>query len=64
MKIGARLKNGARYQERCRRARSIAARERRVLWSVKAAAAATAAYALSASDLILDLISVLADRIH
>src|SRR5215217_7976116 len=59
MSTGARLRNWARKIKRDVVALSIAARDPRVPWYVKFAAAAIAAYALSAIDLIPDFIPVL-----
>jgi uncharacterized membrane protein YkvA (DUF1232 family) len=59
MGIGARLKDWARAIKKDVVALYIAARDPRVPWHVKAAAAAIAAYALSPIDLIPDFIPVL-----
>jgi uncharacterized membrane protein YkvA (DUF1232 family) len=59
MGIGARLKDWARAIKKDVVALYIAARDLRVPWYVKAAAAAIAAYALSPIDLIPDFIPVL-----
>ena len=59
MSIGAQLKDWARAIKRDVVALYIAARDPRVPWYVKAAAAAVAAYALSPIDLIPDFIPVL-----
>jgi uncharacterized membrane protein YkvA (DUF1232 family) len=59
MGIGARLKDWARAIKKDVVAPYIAARDPRVPWHVKAAAAAIAAYALSPIDLIPDFIPVL-----
>jgi uncharacterized membrane protein YkvA (DUF1232 family) len=59
MKTGARLKDWARAIKKDVMALYIAARDPRVPWHVKAAAAAIAAYALSPIDLIPDFIPVL-----
>ena len=59
MRIGARLKDWARAIKRDVVALYIAARDPRVPWYAKAAAAAIAAYALSPIDLIPDFIPVL-----
>jgi uncharacterized membrane protein YkvA (DUF1232 family) len=59
MSISAQLKDWARVIKRDVVALYIAARDPRVPWSVKAAAAAVAAYALSPIDLIPDFIPVL-----
>jgi uncharacterized membrane protein YkvA (DUF1232 family) len=59
MSVGARLKDWARAIKKDVVALYIAARDSRVPWHVKAAAAAIAAYALSPIDLIPDFIPVL-----
>ena len=59
MGIAARLKDWARAIKKDVVALYIAARDPRVPWHVKAAAAAIAAYALSPIDLIPDFIPVL-----
>jgi uncharacterized membrane protein YkvA (DUF1232 family) len=59
MGIGARLKDWGRAIKKDVVALYIAARDPRVPWHVKAAAAAIAAYALSPIDLIPDFIPVL-----
>ncbi|WP_414476273.1 YkvA family protein [Microvirga sp. M2] len=59
MRIGTRLKNWARAIKKDVVALYIAARDPRVPWHVKLAAAAIAAYALSPIDLIPDFIPVL-----
>ena len=59
MRTGARLKDWARAIKKDVMALYIAARDPRVPWYVKAAAAAIAAYALSPIDLIPDFIPVL-----
>lgn len=59
MKIGAHLKDWARAIKKDVIALSIAARDPRVPWHVKAAAIVIAAYALSPIDLIPDFIPVL-----
>ncbi|MCG7392879.1 DUF1232 domain-containing protein [Microvirga sp. ACRRW] len=58
-KIGSRLKDWARAIKKDVIALSIAARDPRVPWYVKAAAIVIAAYALSPIDLIPDFIPVL-----
>jgi uncharacterized membrane protein YkvA (DUF1232 family) len=60
MSTGARLRNWARKIKRDIVALSIAARDPRVPWYVKFAAAAIAAYARSPIDLIPDFIPSLA----
>jgi uncharacterized membrane protein YkvA (DUF1232 family) len=59
MRIGARLREWARAIKRDVVALSIAGRDPRVPWYVKAAAGVIAAYALSPIDLIPDFVPVL-----